>query len=243
MANNTQSSLSTTTTNAAVSRISRYPETKPPLRREVHAPCSRPRKFDLSINSKSESSNLMISGISNVFIEKYQRTKYSALATITVRAKGNEQDNYKELVSEDSNVEDARELRSAVKDRKLKENDLVQKQSTTSVVSELSGGKLDEFDAAKMLDTLSLSPENDLSGVRAYKKLLEAVDKRSDTIGRLKFEIQLNEKRRSPFDLLRPKKELVEVKTYQLAHTHKYCIYMYVSVCVCICKCRAVIKA
>jgi sentrin-specific protease 1 len=111
------------------------------------------------------------------------------------------------------------------------------------VVSELSGGKLDEFDAAKMLDTLSLSPENDLSGVRAYKKLLEAVDKRSDTIGRLKFEIQLNEKRRSPFDLLRPKKELVEVKTYQLAHTHKYCIYMYVSVCVCICKCRAVIKA
>ncbi|KAK2412059.1 Ulp1 peptidase [Trifolium repens] len=210
MSNNTQSSLSTTTTNAAVSRISRYPETKPPLRREVHAPCSRPRKFDLSINSKSESSNLMISGISNVLIEKYQRTKYSALATITVRAKGNEQDNYKELVSEDSNVEDARELRSAVKDSKLKENDLVQKQSTTSVVSELSGGKLDEFDAAKMLDTLSLSPENDLSGVRAYKKLLEAVDKRSDTIGRLKFEIQLNEKRRSPFDLLRPKKELVE---------------------------------
>ncbi|KAK2358282.1 Ulp1 peptidase [Trifolium repens] len=210
MSNNTQSSLSTTTTNAALSRISRYPETKPPLRREVHAPCSRPRKFDLSINSKSESSNLMISGISNVLIEKYRRTKYSALATITVRAKGKEKDNYKELVSEDSNVEHVRELRSAVKDRKLKENDLVQKQSTSSVVSELSGGKLDEFDAAKMLDTLSLSPENDIAGVRAYKKLLEAVDKRSDTIGRLKFEIQLNEKRRSAFDLLRPKKELVE---------------------------------
>ncbi|GAU11170.1 hypothetical protein TSUD_197940 [Trifolium subterraneum] len=194
MSNNTPSPLSTTTTtttNATLSRISRYPETKPPLRREVHAPCSRPRKFDLSINSKSESSNLMASGISNVLIEKYQQTKHSALATIALRAKGKEKDNnYKELVSKDSNVEDVRELRSAVKDRNWKENDLVhldsgvgvQKQSTSSVVSELSGGKLNECDAAKMLDTLSLNPENDLSGVRAYKKLLEAVDKRSDTI-------------------------------------------------------------
>ncbi|XP_045786861.1 ubiquitin-like-specific protease ESD4 [Trifolium pratense] len=214
MSNNTPSPFSST--NATLSRISRYPETKPPLRREVHAPCSRPRKFDLSINSKSESSNLMVSGISSALIEKYQQTKYSALATIELRAKGKEKDNYKEVVSEDSSVE--HELRYAAKDCKLKESDLVhldnevgvQKQSTSSVVSELSGGKLNEFDAAKMVGTLSLSPENDLSGVRAYKKLLEAVDKRSDTIGRLKFEIQLNEKRRSAFDLLRPKKELVE---------------------------------
>ncbi|PNX74735.1 ubiquitin-like-specific protease ESD4-like protein, partial [Trifolium pratense] len=214
MSNNTPSPFSST--NATLSRISRYPETKPPLRREVHAPCSRPRKFDLSINSKSESSNLMVSGISSALIEKYQQTKYSALATIELRAKGKEKDNYKEVVSEDSSVE--HELRYAVKDCKLKESDLVhldnevgvQKQSTSSVVSELSDGKLNEFDAAKMVGTLSLSPENDLSGVRAYKKLLEAVDKRSDTIGRLKFEIQLNEKRRSAFDLLRPKKELVE---------------------------------
>lgn len=212
MSNNTPPPL---TTNTTVSRISRYPNTKPPLRREIHAPCSsRPRKFDLSTNLKlSESSNLMASDATNELMEKYERTKCAALATISFREKGKEKDNIKEVVVfEDSNVEDVEEFLSVAKDCKLKENGLVclddkvevvnggiQQQSTSSVV-----------DAAKMLDNLSLRPENDLSSVCAYKKLLEAVDKRGDTLGRLKFEIQLNEKRRSAFDLLRPKKELVE---------------------------------
>jgi len=159
----------------------------------------------------------MASDTTNELMEKYERTKCAALATISFREKGKEKDNIKEVVVfEDSNVEDVEELPSVVKDHKLKENGLVclddkvevvnggiQPQSTSSMV-----------DAAKMLDNLSLSTKNDLSGVCAYKKLLEAVDKRGDTLGRLKFEIQLNEKRKSAFDLLRPKKELVEVKVY-----------------------------
>lgn len=155
----------------------------------------------------------MASDTTDELMEKYEHAKHAALATISFREKGKVKDNIKEVVVlKDSNVEDVEEFLSVVKDHKLKENGLVclddkvevvnggiQQQSTSSMV-----------DAAKMLDNLSLSTKNDLSGVCAYKKLLEAVDKRGDTLGRLKFEIQLNEKRKSAFDLLRPKKELVE---------------------------------
>lgn len=212
MSHNKPSQLPTATTKAnVVSRISRYPETKPPLRREVHAPCSRPRKFDLSNNFKLESSNSVVSGIgiSNALFENHQCTKYSALATTPLQ--GKEKDDHKEVVSEDSKDEDVEEV-CAVPVEVEAVNGGIQKQSSS--VSELSNDKLNVVDdAAKILDTLSLDPENDVSSVRAYKKLLEAVDKRTDTIGRLRFEIQLNEKRRTGFDLLRPKKELVEVKT------------------------------
>lgn len=165
----------------------------------------------------------MASDTTDELMEKYEHAKHAALATISFREKGKVKDNIKEVVVlKDSNVEDVEEFLSVVKDHKLKENGLVclddkvevvnggiQQQSTSSMV-----------DAAKMLDNLSLSTKNDLSGVCAYKKLLEAVDKRGDTLGRLKFEIQLNEKRKSAFDLLRPKKELVEVKVCLLNCRH-----------------------
>lgn len=112
-----------------------------------------------------------------------------------------------------------------VTDHKLQESDLdakavhgdgdggLQQQLTSSVVSELTNGNLNAVDTAKMLDTLSLSTEHDLSSVHAYKKLLEGVGKRTDTISRLGLEIQFNEKRKST---LRPKKKPVEVKTENL---------------------------
>jgi sentrin-specific protease 1 len=50
-----------------------------------------------------------------------------------------------------------------------------------------------------------------------YKKLLEGVQRRTDTIQSLNFEIELNEKRRDTFQLLRPKKEIVEVKILIIA--------------------------
>lgn len=53
--------------------------------------------------------------------------------------------------------------------------------------------------------------EHDLSSVQVYKKLLKGVQRRTDTIQSLNFQIELNEKRRETFQLLRPKKELVEV--------------------------------
>ncbi|KHN14618.1 Ubiquitin-like-specific protease ESD4 [Glycine soja] len=52
--------------------------------------------------------------------------------------------------------------------------------------------------------------QRDLENVHVYKKLLEDVGRRSDTLQRLNFEIDLHEKRRDYYNLVRPKKELVE---------------------------------
>ncbi|KAK7363573.1 hypothetical protein VNO77_05720 [Canavalia gladiata] len=225
------------------SRISRYPEAKPPLHREVHAPC-RPRKYDFSrIESSLKASGYSqkeenCNDIGNMLCKNYQCAKNSALATIRFSEKGKEvvevdADSHKRMVSEDSSVEEVHfiedgrgEVRSVVTDHRWQESDLVvtevkdldakvmqggyQQQSTSSVVSELTNSNLKAVDAAKMFGTLSLSPECDLSSVHAYKKLLEAVGKRTDAINRLKIEIQFNEERRSTFDLFRTKTKPVE---------------------------------
>ncbi|CAJ1941004.1 unnamed protein product [Sphenostylis stenocarpa] len=260
--NHVQSLLSS---NSIVSRISKYPEVKPPLRREVHAPC-RPPKFAFPTFNRMESSfnasssyynrkEEVVNNTGNMLNEKYQRARSSALDSLLFREKtlysirfgekGKEvievdDDSPKGMVSEDSGVEevrfgeDGREARSVVTENqwqrvtenKWQESALVvtevkdldtkdvrggpQQQSTSSVISELTNGDLNVVNAVKMLDTLSLTPEHDLSSVHAYKKLLEAVEKRSDTIKRLSAEIKLSEKRRFTFELLRPKKELVE---------------------------------
>ncbi|KAL9284955.1 hypothetical protein ACSQ67_024671 [Phaseolus vulgaris] len=248
--------LSTTSENHAhsvlssssiVSRISKYPEAKPLMRREVHAPCSS-RKFAFPTSNRMKSSLNASSSycdrkedigndVGNMLSENYERAKNSALASIRFGEKGKEvneadDDSPKGMVSEDSGVEeirfreDGRDVRSVVTEHKWQEGDLVvmevkdseakdvraghNQHSTSSVVSELTNGDLNIVNAVRMLDTLSLTPERDLSDVHAYRKLLEAVDKRSDTIKRLSAEIKLNEKRRSTFKLLRPKKELVE---------------------------------
>ncbi|XP_047171108.1 ubiquitin-like-specific protease ESD4 isoform X1 [Vigna umbellata] len=179
----------------------------------------------------------IVNDMGNTLSENYERAKNSALASIRFGEKGKEvievdDGSPKGMVSEDSGVEevrfreDGRDMRSVVTEHKWQEGDLVvtevkdlkakdvrggpQQLSTSSVVSELTNGDLNVVNAVKMFGTLSLTPERDLSDVHAYKKLLEAVDKRSDTLKRLSAEIKLNEKRRSTFELLRPKKELVQ---------------------------------
>ncbi|XP_020227059.1 ubiquitin-like-specific protease ESD4 [Cajanus cajan] len=180
----------------------------------------------------------VINDVGYVLSKNYQRAKNSALGTIRFEDKGKEvieldTDSPKGMVSEDSGVEvvrpveeDGREVRSVATEHKWQEGDLVvteikdlrakdimqggpQQQSTSSVVSELTNGNLNVVDASKMLETLSLRSELDLS-VQVYKKLLRAVGKRDDTLKRLSFQIQINETRRSTFELLRPKKEVVE---------------------------------
>jgi len=84
--------------------------------------------------------------------------------------------------------------------------------SSSSAVSDLTNGNLRVDNAEKMLDSLSLNRGQDLSSVSAYKKLLETVERRTSKLRNLSFEIELNEKRRSIFQLLRPAKKPVEVK-------------------------------
>jgi len=193
-----------------------------------------------SLNASSDRKEDIGNDVGNMLSENYERAKNSALASIRFGEKGKEvnevdDDSPKGMVSEDSGVEevrfreDGRDVRSVLTEHKWQEGDLVvtevkdleakdvrgghQQQSTSSVVSELTNGHLNIVNAVRMMDTLSLTPVRDLSDVHAYRKLLEAVEKRSDTIQRLSAEIKLNEKRRSTFELLRPKKEVVEVKT------------------------------
>ncbi|KAK7264642.1 hypothetical protein RJT34_32251 [Clitoria ternatea] len=244
--NQTQSLLSSTSVN---SRVSRYPEAKLPLHREVHAPC-RPHKFDLSTSYRKKlswkgSGYFQEEGNyrdeESMLYKNYQRAKKSALATFRFQEKGKEvveldNDSHMVMVSEDSSVEEVHFVREDGGEgtgHKWQESDLVmtevkdldakvivvhdgtQQQSTSSVVSELTNGDLNAVKAAKLLDTLSLGPEHDLSNVSAYKKLLEAAGKRTDKLNRLDVEIKLSEKRRSMFDLLRPKKEQVKEESLE----------------------------
>ncbi|XP_061370552.1 ubiquitin-like-specific protease ESD4 [Gastrolobium bilobum] len=209
---------------STVSRIFRYPEAKTPLVREVHAPC-RPRKFDLSrvesrfrARASASASDDMGNALNSLFA-KYQRAKLSALEKCRYslqQQKGKEvidvdaeSDGVYE-VSEDSRFEEGRvvvvETRGDSSYAKVVHGG-IQQQSTSYLDSELTNGNLKVVnDVGKMWD----SEMHDLSSVHVYKKLIEAVGRRDDTIQRLNFEIKLNEKRLDTFNLLRPKKELVE---------------------------------
>ncbi|KAJ1407653.1 Ulp1 protease family, C-terminal catalytic domain [Sesbania bispinosa] len=199
------------TSNGVVSRISRYPDAKPPLVREVHAPCSRPRRFHLSRAQSKTSASASDDDMGNLLERTYQKAKSSALATCRfLLPKGKEVidvDVESIEVSEDSGVEEVVEVHDL--EAKVVEGG-VQRRSTSSPDSALTnnGNNLKVVSAGKTWG--SEVHEHDLSDVHVYKKLLEAAHRRSDTLQRLHFEIELNEKRRDTFNLLRPKKELVE---------------------------------
>ncbi|XP_019463572.1 PREDICTED: ubiquitin-like-specific protease ESD4 isoform X1 [Lupinus angustifolius] len=220
--------MSHNSTKTTVSRLSRYPEPKSPLQREVHAPCTS-RKFPLSTNSTTQYSNSFHKVVdigddkNNSLYINHQKARDDALASISL-LKGKEvvevdRGSHKVVVVEDGEHEGP----SVVTCQKSRESDVVavsqihddsddkvidgdnQQHLTPPVVSELNNSNL------KMLDSLCLSPECGYSSVQAYKKLIEAVDNptRRDTFERLSYEIQINEKRLEVLDLLRPK-ELVE---------------------------------
>ncbi|CAL0325805.1 unnamed protein product [Lupinus luteus] len=209
------------------SRLSRYPEPKPPLQRELHAPCTS-RKFPLSTTSTTECSTTFHKVVdigddkNNTLYINHQKARDDALASIRLGKEVVEvdRDNHNVAVVEDVEYEGA----SVVTHQKSQDSDVAVvsrirgdlddkvidggngQHFTPPVVSELNNSNL------IMLDSLSLSPKRDISSVQAYKKLIEAVDNptRRDTFERLNYEIQINEKRLEALDLLRPKKELVE---------------------------------
>ncbi|TKY72601.1 Ubiquitin-specific protease ESD4 [Spatholobus suberectus] len=190
---------------SAVARLSRYPEAKQPLAREVHAPC-RSRKFELARSSARVSAN---GAMGNFLVANYEKAKRSALAkcrfvlekgkeVIDVDAAESEEPRFGSC--EDSSVEEARGDGDKVVVRRR------QQQSTSAFDSELTNGELKVVSGGRVLG----SETRDLSSVHVYRKLLEGVGRRNDAIQRLNFEIELNEKRLDTYNLMRPKKELVE---------------------------------
>ncbi|KAK7412935.1 hypothetical protein VNO78_04713 [Psophocarpus tetragonolobus] len=183
---------------SAVARVSRYPEVYAPLVREVHAPC-RPRKFE--IGSRVSVSVSASDAMGNFLVAKYKETKRSTLAKFRIFVeKGKEVidvDAESKKPCEDSSVEEARG------DGDNKDRVQQQSQSTLSFDSELkvaSGEKVWGSEA-----------QHNIESVHEYKKLLEDFGRKSSgTLQRLNFEIELNEKRREHYNLLQPKKELVQ---------------------------------
>lgn len=144
-------------------------------------------------------------------------------------------------VSEDSSieeievVEDGREGRSVVSehrevingvaasipelDARVRDRGLLP--SSSSVISDSMNGSLRVDHAEKMLDSLQLYSEQDLWSISAYKKLLEAVERRTPKLRKLTFDIEFNEKRRSMLQLLRPAKKPGEVNFVSLRFSRR----------------------
>ncbi|XP_062175471.1 ubiquitin-like-specific protease ESD4 isoform X3 [Alnus glutinosa] len=217
--------------NSTVARLSRYPQVTPRLGREVHAPC-RILNYGFSSTVLNQKSGPRTSGVcpkekpidemGNILSYKYDKAKDSALRAIRHWTKEKEVidvDTDEEKgsggggVSGDSSIEEVEIVNGVVAnlqelDAKTMNGGLLP--SSSSAVSDLTNGSLRVDNAEKMLDSLSLNRGQDLSSVSAYKKLLETVERRTSKLRNLSFEIELNEKRRSIFQLLRPAKKPVE---------------------------------
>ncbi|KAG4946306.1 hypothetical protein GLYMA_15G148700v4 [Glycine max] len=188
---------------SAVARLSRYPEVHAPLAREVHAPC-RQRKFERARVSVSVSAS---DAMGNVLAAKFKEAKRSAAAKCRILVEEG-----KEVTEVDAETESEGRYENSSVEGAGGDGDKVvrvqqQSQSTLSFDSEVTNAKLKVASGEKVW---GYETQRDLENVHVYKKLLEDVGRRSDTLQRLNFEIDLHEKRRDYYNLVRPKKELVE---------------------------------
>ncbi|KAL5158131.1 Ubiquitin-like-specific protease ESD4 [Glycine soja] len=188
---------------SAVARLSRYPEVHVPLAREVHAPC-RQRKFERARVSVSVSAS---DAMGNVLAAKFKEAKRSAAAKCRILVEEG-----KEVTEVDAETESEGRYENSSVEGAGGDGDKVvrvqqQSQSTLSFDSEVTNAKLKVASGEKVW---GYETQRDLENVHVYKKLLEDVGRRSDTLQRLNFEIDLHEKRRDYYNLVRPKKELVE---------------------------------
>ncbi|KAL2341767.1 hypothetical protein Fmac_009707 [Flemingia macrophylla] len=184
---------------STAARLSRYPEVKPPLAREVHAPCST-RKFELARPLARVSAN---DDMGNVLAAKYEKVKRSALSKCRFLV-------VEEVIDVDAIESDRPREDLSVGEARGDGGDKVRVRQkhrpTASFDSELTNEETKVVSGGKVWD----SETHDLTSVDVYKKLLDSVGRRSDTIQRLDFEIELNEKRRETLNLLRQKKDLFE---------------------------------
>ncbi|XP_044486788.1 ubiquitin-like-specific protease ESD4 isoform X3 [Mangifera indica] len=190
--------------NYTVSRVSRYPEAKPPLKRQVHAPY-RILKFGFCDKLKQDSCT-----------SRYCKNK-------DVIEVDNEHDDKNEIVSNDSSFEGVEVIENEKYEVPIKEisgKDVEQRHhnnfqpSSSSVVStDLNNGGVDGDilrmeSAEKILDSLSLyQGVIGLQDVQVYKKLLESAQRRGSKLKSIGFEIELYEKRRDSLRQLQPVKQ------------------------------------
>ncbi|KAG8636567.1 ubiquitin-like-specific protease ESD4 isoform X2 [Manihot esculenta] len=215
--------------NSTVSRISRYPETTSKIRREVHAPCrilkfglSRYKDSDYGVKKKSSADDM-----GNFLSKQLDSARRSAIGSFRYLLKDKQvidADNVlekpeKQAVSEDSSIEeigaiegDGREGRSMVLDQRSRDDLVCNKDDNdVKIVEERSvvtlDGNVEVQNAGKMLDSLVLNGEVDVSSVEVYKKLLESAERRNGRLRALDSEIELNQKKLIFYQSTRPIKK------------------------------------
>ncbi|CAN6913161.1 unnamed protein product [Brassica oleracea] len=167
---------------STVSRISRYPDAKAPLRREIHAPSRASLRYGLPKPKPNDYS-----------FDDAKRRAFDALRFFTkdeeVIDSGDEEEEPeieieieigKEAVSEDSSV-----------DCDIDEKEEIVEPPSSSMLDSLSLVRREATDAASSLE--------------AYKKLLQSAERRDSKLEALGFEILFNEKRLSQLRQSRPK--------------------------------------
>lgn len=229
--------------NSAVARVSRYPALKLPLPR-IHAPCKPEKFSSCSsrggVYEQEQQSGDDAMG--NVFdiVPRYIRAKYEALRTFQSRRKDKEvieldEEEEEEInqVSKDSSTEeivvleedgsdesDQRPREVGVQELETKmvggEAQATQPPSASSVASDLTTLTMtttSKVESAEMMGLLSLlNPEG--VDLPSYKKLIEAVERRTPKLKHLDFQIEVGESRRAHYESLRPKKKPVEVNFF-----------------------------
>ncbi|XP_050130627.1 ubiquitin-like-specific protease ESD4 [Malus sylvestris] len=216
------------------SRLSRYPDIKPPLPR-VHAPC-RTQKFgsfrDSSSKSRGVPGERSCDVMGNILSYHLDKAKSDAFGAFRYSSKDKEViESDKEVeddpVSEDSSIEevvaieeDDREGPSVVDygpdlDTKMVDcGTQVTHPSAASVVPDLPTTTNAPFkvdSAGKMLDSLSLNHEAGVPSKAAYKLLIESVERRTPKLKHLDSQIDFHWKKRSMLESLRPQKKQEEV--------------------------------
>ncbi|XP_043697224.1 ubiquitin-like-specific protease ESD4 [Telopea speciosissima] len=216
------------------SRISRYPKEIPPLRREVHGPCRKPR-FGRPANlireflpSRVSNNQEWIGVMGNCLARRYDEAKTSAsdasqhlrrdkAPVINVEAECS-----KEVISDDSSIEeievldDGREGRSVISDWRSHETnaDVLLRQAHVKLPThgrQLSSSAVSELtkvdEAGKMMASLSVSREAEELGMPPHKKLHESAERRNCKLGMLNSQIDFHQLKWSRF----PKRQDVRV--------------------------------
>lgn len=200
--------------NKPSSRISRYPDAKTPLRREIHAPSRANLIYGGS--PKAKPNDCCEKG--EFFTREYDNAKRSALDAFRFLNKDKELidlEEEEEAVSQDSAIEvidcdeeklvkddDNNKKKVEVVDCDDDDDDQEENIQTPSDVNKFGVGE-----TSTMLDSLSLGREEttDASSLEAYRKLMHSAERRNSKLEALGFEILFNEKRLSQLRKSRPK--------------------------------------
>ncbi|CAN8275009.1 unnamed protein product [Cochlearia groenlandica] len=198
-------SSSSSSSNPTISRISRYPVAKAPIRREIHAPCRGTLRYGSS-KAKAigylEKEEEIARG--DLFFRGYDIAKRTALKGLRFVEKG---EDFIDLVDENDKEEEDTcievvdcDVEKSIEKEKEEEKKKIQPSSL----------RVDD-DTSTMMDSLSLgrevmaATESDASSLEAYKKLLQSAERRDSKLEALSFEIVLHEKRLSQLRQSRPK--------------------------------------